>query len=271
MKKKVVSIIAFIAAILCVSFGPMNKTGIAGYAGSPLENNCTECHGGIANSGPGSIAISSPTLTDWKYTPGQTYAISVTVAQTGAKVFGFALESLTAAGENAGNMEVIDDTQTHIDSSNISGQMRKSMTHSFNGGRTNDLHTFVFNWTAPVKDIGPVTFYAAGNAANGNNFPTGDSIYTKKQMVVPAAVGISELTTLDIQLFPNPTQGQLTICGDVNEKMIVSIYDLHGRLLIHNEHIFQKSLIDVSNLSAGTYLTKIETLSGVAFRKFVKN
>jgi hypothetical protein len=273
MKRKVVSIFALIVAVVSVSFRPLHKAGIAAFVESPDESNCTNCHGGIANSGTGSLVISSPTLKDWKYTPGQTYELNVTVAQTGITLFGFSMEALTTAGTDAGTFVIIDDTQTHIDSSAVSGIMRKSMTHSFNGGRTNDSHTFVFKWTAPAKDVGPITFYSAGNAANANNLPSGDFIYTKAQVIMPTSVGIAKLDAadLDVQLFPNPTKDKLTIHAAGNDKMIVSIFDLQGSLLIRKENVFSKSFIDVSMLSAGTYFTKIETLSGVAFKKFVKN
>jgi hypothetical protein len=273
MKKKIVSIIALIIAIASVSFRPMYKAGVIGFVASPDESDCTDCHGGIANSGPGSVIISSPALTDWKYIPGKTYEINVTVAQTGIKLFGFAMEALTSSGTDAGTLEVIDLNHTHIDSSNVSGSMRTGMTHSFNGGKTDDAHTFVFKWIAPAKDIGPVTFYAAGNAANGNNLKTGDAIYTKSQVLQPSAVGISAQKAMDVnvELFPNPTTDQLTIHTAATGRMIVSIFDLQGKLLIRKENVPSNSFIDVSTLSAGDYLTKIETGSGIAFKKFVKN
>jgi hypothetical protein len=272
MKKKIVSLCALVAAILCVSFSPMYKIGIAGFVESPGESNCTDCHGGIPNSGPGSLAISSATLTDWKYKPGQTYEMNVTVAQTGIKLFGFAMEALTSAGEDAGTLEVIDINQTHLDSSDISGTMRQCITHSFNGGRTDDSHTFTFKWTAPAKDVGPVTFYSAGNAANANNLKTGDAIYTKSQVVMPVPLGINkqQANDADVQFFPNPTRDQLMIRTESKDKMTVSIFNPDGQLLIRKENIFSRSFIDVSALSAGTYFAKVETTTGVAFRKFVK-
>jgi len=50
--------------------------------------------------------------------------------------------------------------------------------------------TFQFDWNPPATNAGPVTFYVAGNAANGNSASTGDLIYTSNlQMdpVVPVA------------------------------------------------------------------------------------
>jgi len=48
--------------------------------------------------------------------------------------------------------------------------------------------SYQFNWTAPPTDIGAITFAAAGNAANGDQDPGGDHIYTTSAVVQPAAV-----------------------------------------------------------------------------------
>ena len=44
-------------------------------------------------------------------------------------------------------------------------------------------HAWSFEWTAPPDDVGPVTFYAAGNAANNNGNNSGDYIYTTSALV----------------------------------------------------------------------------------------
>ncbi|MBK9167717.1 MAG: IPT/TIG domain-containing protein [Bryobacterales bacterium] len=49
--------------------------------------------------------------------------------------------------------------------------------------------TFEFDWTAPENDVGPVDFFAAGNAANGNGSNTGDRIYSTTARLTPEAAG----------------------------------------------------------------------------------
>ncbi len=46
---------------------------------------------------------------------------------------------------------------------------------------------FLVDWTPPATDAGPITLYAAGNAANGTNTDTGDRIYTTSGEISPAA------------------------------------------------------------------------------------
>ena len=64
---------------------------------------------------------------------------------------------------------------------------------------TRDKNQWTFKWTAPTNDVGPITFYAAGNAANGDFSTSGDYIYTQKATSeVPVygvmLAGVGELT-----------------------------------------------------------------------------
>ena len=64
-----------------------------------------------------------------------------------------------------------------------------------------------FQWTAPDADVGPITFYAAGNASNGNFNPIDDYIYTTQSESTPPipiiagvgleVVGEAALSTVD--------------------------------------------------------------------------
>ncbi len=68
------------------------------------------------------------------------------------------------------------------------------VTHSLNGTRNGTIGgvTFELDWTSPATDMGPVTLYAAANAANGNNQDSGDRIYTTSASITPAAAGTSD-------------------------------------------------------------------------------
>jgi uncharacterized protein (TIGR03437 family) len=64
------------------------------------------------------------------------------------------------------------------------------ITHTLSGTRlgTPASATFEFDWTPPAADLGKITLYAAGNAANGNTQETGDHIYTTSLDLTPVAV-----------------------------------------------------------------------------------
>jgi hypothetical protein len=273
MKKNITLALAAIT-IVFMSFDVMDHDGIAGYSGSPAEKNCTNCHSTFAlNSGGGSVAIASPTLTNWSYVPGQTYTINVTVAKTGVKLFGLEFEALTSAGANAGTLTA--GTGTVIKSATVSGNSRASVTHALNGGKGTDSHIFSFTWKAPATDVGKITFYCAGNAANGDDKSIGDYIYTTSQVVTsPSTVGIAEQVAFsrNISIYPNPATDQLQIvnASSPSEHMNISIIDLKGSLISAKENVRSNEAIEVSNLNPGLYSLRIESAGKIAVKPFIK-
>ena len=174
------------AVILLFSLGMgynEDPDGKAGVNGSPGEQTCAKsnCHNSFSlNSGNGSVTISSNDLINWNYMPGQTYNISVTVEQPGIDLFGFGFEALASDGTNAGTL--VAGTGSHAVNANVSGNSRRTLTQTQNSGITLNSHTWNFTWIAPSTGM-EVTFYAVGNAANGNGGRTGDYIYSTSQVL----------------------------------------------------------------------------------------
>ena len=241
-----------------------NSAGKAGNTGSPGEQTCstTGCHSTFpSNSQGGSITISAPGMTDWQYVPGQTYTISVTVAEQGRGLFGLGFEALTSSNDNAGTLTP--GAGTHILTRLVQGVNRVNITHLTDAGLTPNSHTFTFTWTAPSENIGPITFYTAGNAANNGNTASGDHIYNTSQVVTPAnTVGLNELSNrVDINIYPNPVVNELRVDYSTKKegRVQVVIYDTMGRTvrtlvdqnLPAGEH---KISTDVSDLANGQYI-----------------
>jgi uncharacterized protein (TIGR03437 family) len=59
--------------------------------------------------------------------------------------------------------------------------------HSARGSSRNltGQGTYEFDWTPPATDVGNVTIYVAGNAANGDSTNLGDRIYTRSYPLTP--------------------------------------------------------------------------------------
>ncbi|MCH9031931.1 MAG: hypothetical protein IIB00_06690 [candidate division Zixibacteria bacterium] len=163
--------------VMANSAGPIDKT-----TGAPGETTCGDaiCHGNL-NVGSGSVTITAPA----SYTAGQTLTISVNLSNIGQSRWGFEATVLDGSNNPVGNMLVTDPTRTQI-SMDILTQ-REYIKHTLTGTDSATLHTapgWSFDWKAPATlGGGPVTFYVAGNAANGNGFSTGDSIYTTSALV----------------------------------------------------------------------------------------
>ena len=88
-------------------------------------------------------------------------------------------------------------------------------------------------------------------------------------------IGISELPNKmeNTFIYPNPTSDKLYInLLSINDfqNTTVSIYDLQGQLLINQTVYHVKTGINISHLSKGVYIIKLNTIHTKYFSKFVK-
>lgn len=232
--KKITLIILVISGFAFLS-AVMKDDGRAGATGSPGETTCntTQCHNTFAlNSGGGSVVISAPTMAGWEYIPGQVYPISVTVAKAGVSLFGLGFEALRSTGANAGTLAITNAAQTQIKNAVVGGNVRNNVVHQLNGGSSADSHTFTFNWTAPGTGTGNITFYTAGNAANGNTTTSGDYIYTASQIVTEFTSGINDPSEIySLKLFPVPANDKFQISFNLFHPEIVAVklFDIQGK------------------------------------------
>lgn len=182
-----VIVITFLFAFFCFSnftddmftagasaFGPSPS-----HTGAPLENSCTACHGGTANSGTGNVVITGVPA---NYLPGQQIPLTITVSQADGVVFGFQMTALDAAGRKAGTYILPAGTPSQLElvDNFVGGNERVYIQHTSNGITPTQFGTksWTFIWTAPAQRAGRIGFYVGANAANGNGSPGGDRIYT---------------------------------------------------------------------------------------------
>jgi cytochrome c553 len=162
----------------------------AGKTGAPSEGLCSECHtGNTVNDGLGSVAIGGVPAA---YTPSQTYTLTATVQHSGQLRWGFELTVLknsdsTAVGALA-NTTLLTTTQISLGRTYMSHTTLNGQDGTFSGFPSG---SWTFDWTAPVAGAGTVTFYAAGNAANGTGSTLGDFIYS-------TSVASMEATSTDV-------------------------------------------------------------------------
>ncbi len=180
------------------SYGPAPRV-----TGGPGDNGlaCTQCHTTSAlNSGPGSVKIvlqSGPT-----YIPGLKQRVTVQVSDPGQQRWGFEFTArLNSDLQNgqAGDLIPVDNfTQVICEDAGpkpcASGV--SFIEHTSAGTRigTKGGAAFQFDWVPPSTNAGPVTFFVAGNAANGNGAPTGDLIYTSSVQLNPAIPSAPSVT-----------------------------------------------------------------------------
>jgi Membrane bound beta barrel domain (DUF5777) len=153
--------------------GPLPKL-----AGGFGENTCINCHGshklndGRARGGTFEI-VGAPKA----YVPGYTYPLKVVIGQPGQSRWGFELSARFAeSGKQAGQLVPSDDNTRVVESDGV-----RYIEHTVKGthaGSPNGPTEYHFNWIAPDSPGGLVLFNGAGNAANSDNSPNGDFIYS---------------------------------------------------------------------------------------------
>jgi hypothetical protein len=73
-------------------------------------------------------------------------------------------------------------------------------------------------------------------------------------------------------IFPNPFDNQITIGFNAQEIVSVTIFDMAGNLIYKNKLSFvsENKSIDVSYVSSGVYIVKLQSKSNISYTKIVK-
>lgn len=269
MKKTLLISSAIALGMLAVSFDSVeNVHKVMNMSGAPIKmtgspgdgNNCTSCHLGSASNRSNVITTNIPSS---GYVPGNTYTITVSITEAGINRFGFELSPQNAAGDQLGTFTVTDATNTQL-----VGQ-GKYLTHKLSGTSGNGSASWSADWTAPSAGTGNVTFYAALNAANGNNSESGDMIFTTSETVKEDGTnGITNTTPFGLKVFPNPSSGKFTVSGIAanSTALELSVYDLSGKLVkqesLSHVQLSNAYTLDLTAQPKGVYLLKVKDQSG---------
>jgi len=175
-------------AFLSLAISPVLLMGFSagppqGRTGNTVDGglSCTACHrGNDANDGLGRLVIEVG-----NYRPGVKQTLRLRLQHPTAQRWGFQLTARVFADQTkrAGTFTTSADVRVRCgltgNEESPCGEQLEFAEHSqpstlpgTGGGRTWEIE-----WTPPATDVGPVIFYAAGNAANNNNTNVGDSIY----------------------------------------------------------------------------------------------
>jgi hypothetical protein len=182
-----------------------------GYSGSPLDGqNCTHCHGGTPTTQSGIITSNIDSL---GYVPGSTYTITVSVPGTGLK--GFEVSPLNSANQKAGTLTAGIDNRI--------ANSGKSVLQSITSGSNPAIWTF--QWKAPAKGTGLVTFYGAFAASKPHTLLS--------TMVVKEKNGssIATETTSQIDVMYSADRRKLIFESNYStpEEFSATIYSIDGK------------------------------------------
>jgi hypothetical protein len=183
----VVALAVVAGTALGYSGGPPNAL-----TGAPGEGTCANCHGNL-NTGDGRITVNAPS----SFSPGDTVTLSVKVLQEGQSRWGFELTVLDDTHAPIGNLVIVEPARTQL--SLDGGTGRQYVKHTALGtdpGTPDESPGWTVDWASPDAPLGAVTFYIAGNAANGNGSSSGDFIYTNVFMYGDDQTSAEALTAL---------------------------------------------------------------------------
>ena len=240
MKQTTIRIIQWLtlAAIPAILMGrsagpPVRRTG------APVDDNgttCFACHrdGPPVNQAGGNVRIGSN-----DYIPGVKQAVSITITDSTALRWGFQITARLVSDETrqAGAFTATDLVRVRcavFPPSPADGEGRDApcnpgdqqfaehraiATRAGSGGPS---QTFQIEWTPPAEDVGPIIFYAAGNAANNSNTNAGDHIYTTSLKINTAGCNLAGPLSLVTGAAPvvNAASGQ----GRAAPNSLISIY-----------------------------------------------
>jgi hypothetical protein len=82
---------------------------------------------------------------------------------------------------------------------------------------------------------------------------------------INAAVGIEEFNQQQVSVYPNPTNGNLTVSSSLNGQGTITLYDVAGRVAMQNTaDNVANTTVNIGALEAGYYFLVIETSEGSA-------
>jgi uncharacterized protein (TIGR03437 family) len=161
---------------------------------------CTQCHTGTAlNGGGGSVRVEfAKGLT---YSPGQTQTFNIVVTDAVAATYGFEMsarmesspDSKQAGSFTAGqNQKIVCSDNAVQPASGCGSNGIQWIEHT----QPSLSNTIAVQWAAPAAASGNVHIYVSANAANGDNSPRNDHIYTASYVLTPSSTATSGVPTV---------------------------------------------------------------------------
>ncbi len=178
--------VTLLCALLPLSLAAFREGPLPNVTGGFGEPTCRSCHfDNDLNAPGGRLTVTGVPTT---YTPGRSYAITVTLERKDLVRGGFELAARFASGEQTGRQAGM---------WSISGPRIQTVVSKTDPGLAFVQHTaagtvaapsgsisWTMEWTAPDEKT-PVQFNVAANAANDDNSPLGDYIYVGEAITKP--------------------------------------------------------------------------------------
>ncbi len=253
-------------SVLYAAFSMFSFSGGFGSpaTGAPGENGTTCGQGGCHSAGQFDVELNLSMIDSngesvEEFIAGETYTVALKVDHTGLPSgYGFQMVCLTEDGDQPiNNFSDLPD--------NVKETMRMNRQYVEHSSRL-PVDSIPITWTAPAAETGSVTFYASGNAVNGNGTSSGDGAnvgsFTFMELMDSSSEEISAPT---IDIFPNPTTDYIYTETD-KQISEMTVLDMQGKIMTRTT----KDKVDVSALANGQYILKIQTIDGQQHSKKIQ-
>ncbi len=270
MKKILInSLIMIFVIILGFSF----KSGVAkkGHdkTGSPLSNGkCFNCH----KAGKFGVSLEMKMFEDSteveNYEPGHRYKLKFHIKHTGnPSKYGFQLTALNQDNKSAGKFENIP--------SGFALRKLKGVDY-IDHTSPRSLEFLNVDWVAPDSNLGDVTVYFGGIAANGNEGTSGDGGAVNSFKIAEGASSSKDIEALSsgdlFVLNGNPAFGVIILDNLKYSDFTYRIISRDGRIIRKSKFENQKSntaIINISNLNNGLYFIQVISGKEITSKSFV--
>jgi hypothetical protein len=84
------------------------------------------------------------------------------------------------------------------------------------------------------------------------------------------AVGLDQISAIEMSVNPNPTAGELTINMPTELTAKAQVFDAQGKLVIDATNVSNGSVLNLSNMTTGVYMVRISTDASVQTFRVVK-
>ncbi|REE27933.1 putative secreted protein (Por secretion system target) [Winogradskyella pacifica] len=160
--------------------------------------------------------------------------------------------------------------------SNINGIGARVEIQTSNGTQIRDVRSGEgFEYMSSLN-----THFGIGNSTSINNitiyWPSGTvdfisnpAINTAHTIVEGSALTVIDETLVDVSIYPNPVEAELTIKTSANViNKIATVFDINGKRILSQK--LDSNTINVSNLTSGIYFLRLESEGKIIKRKFIK-
>lgn len=224
--------------------------------GSPLSNRTcgtAGCHSGTAFNVNLVVQLkdANGVVVD-KYIPGTTYDVELINNASGTPAsYGFQMVSLVDSDNTGVNGWAT--TNNKAKTVNLGG-----VTYVEQTGPDPD-NTVMLEWTAPAEGTGDVTFYAVGNAVNGNGNSGGDGVGTTTlSLKEDMTSSTSNIDLNSINIMPNPASDLVRLSMDNISSGTYNLINLQGQTVLRGVYNADNIELNVAALRSGLYVVQVQ-------------